>query len=317
MINPFYHAGEKRFRSGIRILFFFITLILIVGGVQSLELNGWQWLLVIPISYAWYRLNLFLTDQRTAKSSVWHHGGIQFSRLFFQEYAVGWLIGILALSTVIGIGMWLGWYRVVEDTSFVFPTMEGEVSNPMSLWYSLLMLFIQMLAVGCYEELLTRGYVIINLKEGLSFGSHSSEAPLFVAIILSSGFFSLAHVFNPNASIWSSINIFIAGILLASPFVFTGRLGLSIGLHSAWNFVLAGFYGLPVSGLVWDVSIWELEPVGPPWWTGGVFGPEAGFSAFLAIILSFYFIFIFLQRSTNQMGVHPKWLNSAKESEYN
>lgn len=316
MINPFYHSGEKRFRSGIRILFFFITLILIIGGLQSVELGGWQWFLVIPISYAWYRLNLFLTDQRIAKSSPWYDGGFEPTKVFFQEYALGWLIGILSLSLVVGMSLLLGWYRVAEEASLISSNAEGGLWEEGSQWYSLLLLFIQMLAVGFYEELLTRGYFIINLQEGLRFGLQNSIGPLLAAIILSSGLFSIAHIFNPNASFWSSFNIFIAGVLLATPFILTGRLGLSMGLHSAWNFVLAGLYGLPVSGLGWDVAVWKLEPIGPKWWTGGIFGPEAGFFGFIGIGLSFILIFIFLQIRTGQIGIHPNWLNSAKESEH-
>jgi len=76
MINPIFNNEERRFRAGIRIPFFFIGMIVLVGLIQSIPMAGWQWIIVIPVTFGWYRLNLFLTDHRIAKDKPWYQGGL-------------------------------------------------------------------------------------------------------------------------------------------------------------------------------------------------------------------------------------------------
>jgi hypothetical protein len=53
-----------------------------------------------------------------------------------------------------------------------------------------------------------------------------------------------------------------------------------------WNFFQGNVFGFPVSGNVFDsVTIFAIQQGGPPLWTGGVFGPEAGLLGMLAILL--------------------------------
>ncbi len=311
MINPIFNREERRFRAGIRIPFFFIGMIVLVGLIQSIPLAGWEWIIIIPIAFGWYRLNLFLTDHRIAKDSPWYSGGLYWSSTSLKHYLAGWLIGLIALSSMVGLGWLLGFFSV-DLAGYV----SNEFTRSSNTWhYSVFLLLIQMLAVGFYEEVMLRGYVLINFKEGLSCNSISHKKALYMSIILSSLVFSLAHLFNPNASIITFVTISLAGILLAFPFIWTGNLALSIGLHSAWNFILGGVYGFKVSGLSWEASIVSVHSTGPEWWTGGLFGPEAGLSGVFAMCLSLLLIFIFLQRSMAKQSIHILWLNPAKRDE--
>jgi hypothetical protein len=96
------------------------------------------------------------------------------------------------------------------------------------------------------------------------------------AVLLSSIVFGVMHALNPNAGILSTLNITLAGAMLAFPFVITGRLALSIGLHIGWNFFQGGIFGFPVSGVRARNSLAQIDQAGPAWLTGGSFGPEAG-----------------------------------------
>ena len=318
MINLLFNREEKRFRAGIRIPFFSLGMIALMVFIQSIPMAGWQWMLVIPFVYGWYRLNLFLTDHRITKDSPWYHGGLYWNKTSLMHYIVGWAIGLLAISSMVGVGWMLGYYNV-ESVGYVVENNATYDSAQLfrlsvSWYYSIFLFFVQMLAVGFYEEVMIRGYMLINLREGVWWKAISVETALFIAVILSSLVFSLAHLFNPNVSIITFLTIILGGLLLAFPFVWTGNLALSVGLHSAWNFILGGIFGFKVSGLTTTASIVSIQSTGPKWWTGGLFGPEAGISGVFAMSLSLLLIIIFLQVSLKQGGIHSHWLNPTKIS---
>ena len=323
MINPLFNYKERRFRSGLRITFFSVTMILLVGFIQYIPMAGWQWMFVLPCAYIWFRLSLFLTDHRITKDNPWYQGGLYWNSTSLTHYIAGWVIGLLALSIMVGIGYLLAFFSVGSAgyaTQFATENMATNdrtylVSISASSYYSIFLFLFQMLAVGFYEEVMLRGYVLINLKEGIQWKYISDRTALIIAVMLSSLIFSLAHLLNPSASIITFITISLAGILLAFPFVWTGNLALSIGLHSAWNFILGGVFGFKVSGLSWSASILYVQSTGPDWWTGGLFGPEAGISGVIAMFLSLLLIFIFLQKYSTHQSIHSNWLNPAKKDE--
>ena len=323
MMNPLFNYKERRFRSGLRITFFSVTMILLVGFIQYIPMAGWQWMFVPPCAYIWYRLSLFLTDHRITKDNPWYQGGLYWNSTSLTHYIAGWVIGLLALSIMVGIGYLLGFFSVGSAgyaTQFATENMATNdrtylVSISASSYYSIFLFLFQMLAVGFYEEVMLRGYVLINLKEGIQRKYISDRTALIIAVMLSSLIFSLAHLLNPSASIITFITISLAGILLAFPFVWTGNLALSVGLHSAWNFILGGVFGFKVSGLSWSASILYVQSTGPDWWTGGLFGPEAGISGVIAMFLSLLLIFIFLQKYSTHQSIHSNWLNPAKKDE--
>ncbi len=320
MINPLFNYKERRFRSGLRIIFFSVIMIFLVWFIQYIPMAGWQWMFVPPIVYIWYRLNLFLTDHRITKDNPWYQGGLYWNSISLTHYIAGWVIGLLALSLMVGIGCLLGFFSVELAeyvTQYATESMviddRTQLVRITSSWYYLIFLFlVQMMAVGFYEELMLRGYVLINLKEGIRWKCISDRTALVIAVMLSSLIFSSAHLLNPNASYITFITISLAGILLAFPFIWTGNLALSIGLHSAWNFILGGVFGFKVSGLPWSESILYVQSTGPDWWTGGLFGPEAGISGVIAMFLSLLLILIFLQKYSTHQSIHTNWLNPDK-----
>jgi hypothetical protein len=76
-------------------------------------------------------------------------------------------------------------------------------------------------------------------------------------------------------SYWGAVAIVVeAGVLLSAAYYLTRRLWFPIGLHAAWNFSLAGIFGLRVSGVDPVRGFIQGSLHGPDLLTGGSFGPE-------------------------------------------
>ena len=122
-------------------------------------------------------------------------------------------------------------------------------------------------ALGSWqEELLSRGYWLQNLSEGLNRS---------LGVLLSSAVFALVHVLNPNLSWLAFVGLFLSGLFLAYGYLRTNQLWLPIGLHLGWNFFEGTVFGFPVSGQYFYQLI-RQSVSGPELITGGAFGPEAG-----------------------------------------
>ena len=130
---------------------------------------------------------------------------------------------------------------------------------------SLAFAVIVMMMVGVTEELVMRGYIQGNLMTSMN---------KYVALLLTSGFFAVSHIFNPNASGLGLINIVLAGLLLGIYYVHKQNLWLPIGMHFTWNLFQGSVFGSQVSGVSID-SILNFEITGSDLLTGGSFGFEA------------------------------------------
>jgi membrane protease YdiL (CAAX protease family) len=159
--------------------------------------------------------------------------------------------------------------------AFVFLSVIGEiVFLSYSLDFNQILLSIALfIGVSFFEEIIFRGYMLKNLLE--SFNP-------FVALLISSLFFSLIHASNPNVTSLGLCNIFLAGIFLGVSYVFTKNLWFPIALHFSWNFFQAMF-GFKVSGLD-SYSIIEFMIPYNNMINGGEFGFE---SSILSVIVLF------------------------------
>ena len=119
---------------------------------------------------------------------------------------------------------------------------------------------------GVMEELLFRGILFRHLED---FGGS------WFALALTSALFGVAHIFNPNATAFSSFAIAVeAGVLLGGAYMLTRSLWAPIGLHAAWNFTQGEIYDVPVSGID-GTGLVEAKLSGPELLSGGAFGLEA------------------------------------------
>jgi len=196
---------------------------------------------------------------------------------FWGDLGYGLGLGILLMTLIFGVQLGAGWVEVVD----VGRSGPGASSFAWGCLYMTLLF----LAVGFYEELASRGYLLRALAQGFVCRRISPSGALGIATLVSSAVFGLGHMGNPHATWVSTFNIVMAGILLALPYVLTGRLAASIGLHVTWNLFQGSVYGFPVSGLTAPTTLLAIEQRGPELWTGGQFGPEAGLLGLLAMLL--------------------------------
>ena len=140
----------------------------------------------------------------------------------------------------------------------------------------------KVLCVGVYEECFSRGYLLKNMAEGIN---------LPMSVILTSAIFAALHATNDNASVMSTVGLFVNGLLFAAAVLVTGRLSTAIGLHISWNLFEGTVLGFPVSGDKEGASLIGIKQLGVPIVTGGAFGPEAGLIGIAASLLGIAALF--------------------------
>ena len=292
---------EYRLRAGWRVLIQFILWFLGIGFI-SFFLH--QWLsspprllltagsLIATLGSVWFCARLL--DRRRLQDYGLHLDG-----QWFRECVAGVALAGLAISCVFIMERQMGWI-----------TLSGyawERSSIPALVLTLGQYLLVMLMVGFYEELFSRGYQVLNLTEGLQYSWLGSGGAAVVAVLLTSILFGFLHMNNPNASLTSSLNIVVAGVVLAIPYLLTGSLAVSVGLHIGWNFVQGGIYGFPVSGMPFHSPLLQIEQHGPPLWTGGAFGPEAGLAGFIGMAIMLGGSCVYIQRAGHELALAAKF----------
>lgn len=134
--------------------------------------------------------------------------------------------------------------------------------------------FVFFALAAAWEEAVFRGYAFQALVQGIG---------VWPAVLASSALFAAAHGANPNVTPVGLANIFLAGVMLAVAYLRTRSLWFATGVHLGWNWTMATLLDFPVSGFASDTPLYSAVAPGPPLWTGGAFGPEAGIPATLAI----------------------------------
>lgn len=190
-----------------------------------------------------------------------------------------WWLDLLA-GLAVGLGMAATAVAALSATGFATVGAAQPVSSPdirlgggwLAPVYGLLFFG----AVGLLEEFLVRGYLLVNVAEGLRGTVGSERVAVGLAVLSTAGLFGLLHAANPGGTALSLLNIALAGVFLGLAYAMTARLAFPIGVHVTWNFGLGPVFGLPVSGLVVDVALVPVGTEGSALVTGGSFGPEGG-----------------------------------------
>jgi hypothetical protein len=193
----------------------------------------------------------------------------------------------------------MGWFEV--SGTFV-NQKEGATFLPAFLGAFMLISFL-----AFSEELLSRGYQLINVAEGLGGKWLNQRVAALTSLVLSSVLFGLFHLTNNGASLISTISAMMGGVLLGLGFLLTRELAMPIGIHIAWNFFQANVFGFIVSGEnLSTATIISTRVAGPAIWVGDSFGPESGLLAIGAIMLGCVFVLAWVRFQYGRIKIHPE-----------
>ena len=278
----FISPDEPRLRAGWRLLLQTLILIIlsvIISAIGSLlglvnlfdNFIGSQILNLILITGSVYIARRWL-DKRSFESL-----GLKWDKQALLDILAGIGITFAQMGFIYFVMLSLGWLTF-EGFAWEFDPINDVIVGVLTF-------LIGFILVGWNEELMSRGYHLQTLASGIN---------LFWAVIISSAFFGIAHLGNPNATWVSAAGIFFAGVYLAYGYIRTRHLWLPIGLHIGWNFFEGVVFGFPVSGL--DIyALLRINVTGPLLWTGGAFGPEAGLIILPSLLVGGALIYWFTQ----------------------
>jgi membrane protease YdiL (CAAX protease family) len=224
-----------------------------------------EFLVVLVLTYLFRH---FLDREGFASMGFRHHR-------WALDTAFGFLLGFVLMAGIF-FAEWGSGLLTIERATWDAESVTTVVGN---LTLSLLFFIV----AGTNEEIVFRGYLIPNLRQGIG---------TVAAVILSSLVFGVFHALNPNVSLIAILNIALAGVVFAYAYLLSGNLWLPIAFHFSWNFFQGSVFSLPVSGIVVKGLLITHPRSGADLITGGIFGPEAGLSGFAAMAAACVFLWL-------------------------
>jgi membrane protease YdiL (CAAX protease family) len=255
-------AGSEALKLAARLLLFTVLLavLLLFGGLVGITaLGGGMVLLLASLTAGWSMLRLH--DRPPGALGFYLAPSVP------AECAWGLLLGGgMALLVCLAIAA-LGGLR-----------WSFEAGSAAAFFSVLGQSFVFFLFPAAAEEALMRGYPLQALAERVgAFGALSSTSIVF----------ALLHWNNPSVGAVGLVSIGAAGLFLGVVYMKTGSLWWAASAHLGWNWVLAFWVDLPVSGLEHFDTPWIAATVGAPnWLSGGSFGPEGSICAAVLLTLA-------------------------------
>ncbi|WP_426351107.1 CPBP family intramembrane glutamic endopeptidase [Alloiococcus sp. CFN-8] len=197
-----------------------------------------------------------------------------------KDYLLGLLIGAAIFSVSVLI-------CILTDTAD-FVGLSTSFSAGI-----ILLFFLGYLVQGMSEEVLCRGYFMISIAR---------KNTLWAAVIANSVVFSMLHLTNPGIGLMPLINITLFGIFASVYMLKSGNIWGVAAIHSSWNFVQGNIFGIQVSGLGKQESIFSVTLTeGGSLINGGSFGLEGGLAVSIVLLISI-FVVLYYKSSKDQVS---------------
>jgi membrane protease YdiL (CAAX protease family) len=274
--HDLFYGPDDKLRSGWRfaifaaVLIFATIIVWVVVGliVFSFELRGASLFLVSSIASLIPALAIGWLCGKFLEGLPFRALGASFTSGWARHLLIGSIIGAATLALAVGVSALFG------DLRFSFS--EDSSSE---LARSMLLSLLIFAAAAAFEEALFRGYILQTFaRSGLAW----------FAILMTSIFFGIVHLNNPNANYLGAANTMLAGIWFGVAYLKTRDLWFVWGLHLFWNWMQGSIFGIEVSGLtdIVTTSLLKEADHGPDWLTGGNYGIEASVACTVALIVS-------------------------------
>jgi membrane protease YdiL (CAAX protease family) len=253
-------------RSGWRVLIFFLVVLALVVAlgtvsprVRNFDLHLLPSELMQALAAAGATLVMTRLDRRpfTSYGLAANHGA--------RNLATGAAAGFAGLSLLIGLLTLSGVCRISGAA------LSGTAAVTWAFYW-----IVVFALVGWSEEMLSRGYPMFALAEGIGF----RPAAVIVALL-----FGLGHLGNGGEQYIGIGNAVLAGLVFAYSVRWSGSLWWAIGAHMSWDWAESFFYGAADSGAMVRHHFLSASPAGPAWISGGTAGPEGSILCTAVLLL--------------------------------
>jgi hypothetical protein len=178
-----------------------------------------------------------------------------------------------------GSGLAFGWCLalvcVLPLTVFGGIAVSFSFDAPSWGWFAIDAAFFLFAALA--EEIAFRGY---------GFQRFARAVGPFGATVGFALFYAIVQGLLPGASRASFFVSLALGLLLSTAYLRTNALWLSWGLNFGWKVTRALLFGLAVNGVSSNSPVIQGDPMGPFWLTGGGFGLDASWAAFIVLLVA-------------------------------
>ena len=240
-----------------------VAIAFVVGTLVGMQRVGAQSTMLLQVSLQLVAAVVATAIMlRSIDVRPWSDVGMDRSAVRPRVLLEGWLLGGAAIAIACGVLFAAGWLRIQ-------PGPDGSsISAAFSLTFFLII-------AALAEELLSRGYLLTTLRDGLGAAT---------AVAVTSVLFGAAHLRNTGVTVQSICIVTLAGVFLGAIRLSFQSVYASTAAHAAWNWVLAVGFHASVSGIQFDAPDYRTVERGPDWLTGGQWGPEGGLAAALGML---------------------------------
>lgn len=202
-----------------------------------------------------------------------------------QMYGRGLLTGLVLFG---------GAYLLCVLTGSV--RMEGLAGDMVPSY--IVLYFVGYMIQGMAEEVICRGYLLVSLSRRYS---------VLYSAVFSSFLFMALHFANQGMTVISVVNLFLFGFFMALLFVESGNIWVVAAVHTMWNFLQGNLFGISVSGLAKQNSVFATTLHGSRTViNGGSFGLEGGLAVTAILVLGIYVVYRRLQKRDMLLGRQPE-----------
>ncbi len=267
-------ASENRLRAYaqfvVGVIYFFVAGTLAHYGAQGMTGEAW-----FPLLDQALLVLLLLLGYATM--GFWFNRQLHPSREQGWPFRKGW-------PREVGIGLAVGWAVAVVC---VLPmALDGGIAMSFYTglsswrWLALDAAFFALMAMA--EEIAFRGYAFQRFV--------AAVGPLGATLGFAA-YYAIVQSLLPGSSRASFFVSLALGVVLSAAYLRTRALWLSWGLNFGWKASRALIFGLAVTGLNDHSPVVQGNPMGPFWVTGGGFGLDGTWIAFVVLLAALPLVF--------------------------